>query len=167
MNPPFNAWLAEQRRDGWWEDVAREVGPCGFWREMLTVPVDRVETIYWEDYGRNPGAILPIERTPHCGYFGAMRDRIPLAACDRLESDAPEALNQPAKGQRAGGRRWFVQPPHNLAMIRSASFWGNCDAEQKADYEQELRDPLARGMEFLRTHPTQVGLLFVAFPAEP
>lgn len=159
----FNSWLATQRRDGWWEDVAREVGPCGFWREMLTIPVERIETIYWDDYRRNLAAILPIEPTPYCGYFGAMRDRIPLAACDRLESDAPDALHDRATARPAGVRRWFVQPPHNLAMIRSASFWGNCDAEQKADYDQKLRDPLTRGMEFLRTHPAEAGCCSLRF----
>ncbi|MGF6758094.1 phenylacetaldoxime dehydratase family protein [Paraburkholderia sp. GAS42] len=159
----FNAWQIEQRRDGWWESGSRESGKCGFWREMLTVPVDRVETIYWEDYRANLGAILPVEPTPYCGYFGAMRDRIPLAACDRLETDATDALSRPSSDQRIGARRWFVHPPHNLAMIRSASFWGNCDDEQKADYDEKLRDPLARGMDFLRTNPIETGCCSLRF----
>jgi aliphatic aldoxime dehydratase len=91
---------------------------------MLTVPVDRIETIDWEDYRRNLTTSLPIEHSLHNVHFSAMRNRIPLAACDRLESDAPYALHDLVTEKRTGGRHWLVQPPPNLAMIRSVSFLG-------------------------------------------
>lgn len=159
----FDAWYQREAHGGWWESDARLSGVCGFWREVLTVPVERFESIYWEDYPAALSKALPIEPTPYCGYFGAMRDRIPLAACDPLNSGDPSALSRPAGSRVTQGKRWVVYPPHNLAMIRSASFWGRCDAEQKADYDQKLRDPLAHGMDFLQTHPEESGCCMLRF----
>lgn len=158
----FDAWRIAQRQEGWWEDDARKDGPCGFWREMLTVPVERLETLYWNDYTAAMSKAVPIEPTPYCGYFGAMRDRIPVAAYDPLASETT-SLGAHAAVRETRKQRWFVTPPHNLAMIRSASFWGNCDEEQKADYDQRLRNPLAQGMDFLRTHPEESGCCSLRF----
>jgi aldoxime dehydratase len=159
----FNAWCLTQRQNGWWESEARKAGPCGFWREMLTVPVERLETLYWDDYPAALSKVLPIEPTPYCGYFGAMRDRIPLAACDPLSAVDGNAESMRKMLRTTKGARWFITAPQNLAMIRSASFWGNCDEEQKIDYDTKLRDPLARGMDFLRKNPEESGCCSLRF----
>jgi hypothetical protein len=159
----FDAWCRVERRDGWWESDERLTGACGFWREMLTVPIERFESIYWEDYPAALSKALPIEPTPYCGYFGAMRDRVPLAACDPLMSGDPSALSRPGGPRSSRGKRWMIYPPHNMTMIRSASFWGRCDEEQKADYDRNLRDPLAKGMDFLGSHPEETGCCTLRF----
>ena len=150
----YEAW--RRSTDGWWEDPARLAGRTGSWREILRVPRDRQESIYWRDY---PAALMAspdveVFPTPYCGYYGAMRDRIPAAAIDNL--DTPVAALQ--KHERAGlGERWRITPPHNLAVIRSANSWGSMDAEQHADYLAKLRGPLERGMDFLRDEPLPSG----------
>jgi aldoxime dehydratase len=159
----YDAWCELEVRRGWWESDARLTDACGFWREMLTVPVERFESIYWEDYPAALSKALPIEPTPYCGYFGAMRDRIAVAACDPLDSGDPAALSRSVSERRTKGKRWLIHPPHNLAMIRSASSWGRCDDEQKADYDQNLRMPLAKGMDFLRTHAEETGCCALRF----
>lgn len=159
----WSGWKHWQESEGWWQSPQRMMGTCGFWREMLTVPIERIETIYWKDYEAAMCKNMEIEPTPYCGYFGAMRDRIPLAACDPLESSQTEVLVPLSTPRQTYKKRWFVTPPHNLAMIRSASFWGNCDVEQKQDYDTKLRDPLARGMQFLRDNPTESGCCELRF----
>lgn len=136
---------------------------CGFWRELLTVPTERIETLYWQDYRAALATALQLEPTPYCGYFGAMRDRIPLAAHDPLATTGSPSLGSYAAAREGSRRRWVVTPPHNLAVIRSASFWGRCDTEQLADYERRLRDPLAKGMEFLRRNPEESGCCALRF----
>lgn len=154
-------WRA--RHDGWWASDGRLGGVCGFWRELLAVPTERIETLYWNDYKPVLAHALPIEPTPYCGYFGAMRDRIPLAACDPLASSGSASLGDYRAEREGAGRRWRVIAPHNLAVIRSASFWGRCDPEQLDDYERRLRDPLAQGMDFLRNHPEESGCCALRF----
>lgn len=152
----YAAWAADAA--AWWAAPARLGAATGVWREVLRVPRDRQESIYWRDH---PAGLMTSDRvavfpTPYCGYYGAMRDRIPLAATDPLDAPADAALC--AQPPRAGfGERWRVAPPHNLAVIRSANSWGMMDAEQHADYQQRLRGPLDGGMDYLRENPLPTG----------
>ncbi len=153
----FSVWSADAAVAAWWADAARLAGDVGVWREVLTVPPERQETIYWIDYPaglmRSPDvAVFP---TPYCGYYGAMRDRLPLAATDPLDAPPGTSLDQTDRG--GFGQRWRVHPPGNLAVIRSANTWGAMDAEQLADYHQRLRGPLDRGMAYLRQNPGGTG----------
>ena len=154
----FAAWSADAGAEEWWEDPARLGGPCGSWREVLRVPRDRQESIYWEDYPAGLMASPEVEvfPTPYCGYYGAMRDRIPAAATDALDA-AEGAVLAPQPGRVGYGEHWSVVPPANLAVIRSANTWGRMDPEQRADYEAKLRKPLGAGMDFLSSNPLPSG----------
>ncbi|GGF59013.1 hypothetical protein GCM10007301_18380 [Azorhizobium oxalatiphilum] len=155
----FDTWRNDAAVQGWWDAPERLRGPFGTWREVLTVPRDRQESIYWKDYpaGLMRSPEVSIFPTPYCGYYGAMRDRIPLAATDPLETPLAEPAFHP---ERAGfGERWHVRAPANLAVIRSANTWGRMDAEQLADYEVKLRVPLEAGMDFLADNPQPTGCL--------
>ena len=107
-------WLADPHLKAWWTDAARLAEPNGYFRESLTVPVERQETLYWKDYpaalSRSPEvAVYP---TPYCGYYGAMRDRIPLAAVDAL---APVMKDLPAAVVReTRSARWRIVTPRNF-----------------------------------------------------
>ncbi|RMX06607.1 phenylacetaldoxime dehydratase family protein [Corticibacter populi] len=155
----FMAWCHSPELGGWWSQAERENADAGYWREMLTVPLERLETLYWSDYPAALSKALPVDPATYSGYFGAMRDRIALAAIDPLDGAAALPPARPVEARR----RYLVVPPHNLAMIRSASYWGRCDAEQQADYEQKLRDPLAQGMDYLRSHPSESGCCSLRF----
>lgn len=164
-------WVDEARRDrflasplvrDWWEDAARLTEPTGYFRESLTVPLERQETLYWQDYagGLSASPDIGIYPTPWCGYYGAMRDRIPLAAADTLESPLEELI--PVE-RETRGRRWRLTAPHNFAVIRSAAFWGRCDPGQAEDYMRDLRAPLLRGMDFLKENPEATGCASLRF----
>ncbi|GAB6843681.1 phenylacetaldoxime dehydratase family protein [Methylorubrum rhodinum] len=154
----FTAWSADTAAEGWWHRPERLVGPFGAWREVLRVPRDHQESIYWKDYpaGLMTSPDVAIFPTPYCGYYGAMRDRLPAAAIDAL--DAPDSAELVTRQERVGyGEHWSVRPPHNLALIRSASTWGRMDAEQRADFDLKLRVPLKTGMDYLAENPLPSG----------
>ena len=159
-------WIEPERKRSWeaspdvsafWADPAKRRGPCGWFRESLRVPVGRQESIYWLDY---PAALsksdeVALYPTPYCGYYGAMRDRLPLAATEDLPPAIERLTAVPARPTK--GVHLRVRAPANLAVIRSAAAWGACDAEQFADFRKSLRAPLERGMDYLRSSPEDAG----------
>ncbi len=150
-----NSWRREA--DLWWEDPARLEENTGYFREELRVPRNRQETLYWQDYpaGLSRSDEVSIYPTPYCGYYGAMRDRIPLAATDELaaEDELPLSLHMRATAKA----HWRIDPPRNVAVIRSATYWGDCDPDQMKDFTENLRGPLEAGMQFLVQNPQVSG----------
>jgi aldoxime dehydratase len=144
----------------WFRDPARLTGPRGVWRETLHVPYDRHETIY-----STPTYPIGLARTPGSqrvaittnGYFGAMRDRIPLSAIDALES--PLAALPERRAPQSLGKRLKVASPLNMISIRSGQYWEGAGNEQTADYLDNLQPKLMRGMAHLATHPDETGTL--------
>lgn len=146
----YDAWRSSAAGEEWWASPERLTEP-GIWREIMRVPADRVETIYWVDYPRAlcfaPGvAMYP---TPYAGYYGAMEDRLYSSANDGLASNA----TMKSVVRTSEGARWRVRPPHNFAVIRSAHTWGLMDDEQLADYNRKLLPSLEKGMDFLTKNP--------------
>lgn len=144
----YDAWAAAT--DAWWGAKERlDDGATGVFREVLRVPPERFESIYWLDY---PGGLsadngVELYPTPYCGYYGAMRDR--LVVNDALEGEG-EALER--RHEHPHGR-WRVKPPHNTAVIRTAHTWSAMDEAQKLDYDAKLAPPLAKGMGYLQANP--------------
>ncbi|MCJ2048930.1 phenylacetaldoxime dehydratase family protein [Methylobacterium sp. J-070] len=154
----YARWAADAAAEGWWHEPERREGRSGSWREILAIPRDRQESIYWKDH---PGGLMrspevDLYPTPYCGYYGAMRDRLPAAAFDSLDTNVQGDVAQ-CRGRRGYGEHWAITPPVNLALIRSANTWGRMDAGQLADYEAKLRIPLAAGMGFLTDNPLPTG----------
>lgn len=150
------SWASADGFRSFWSDPARMRGTCGFFRECLAVPVERQETLYWADYraALSASANVAFYPTPYCGYYGSMRDRLPIAAYDDLAPPRPELVPASPSSE---GRRLRVTPPENLAVIRSATYWGACDDEQRDDFEARLRRPLEGGMDYIRGNAREVG----------
>jgi aldoxime dehydratase len=151
----FDRWAAEQA--SWWDDPARLGEATGYWREWLDVPLDRQETIYFKDFpaglARLPTAML--EKTPESGYWGAMRERIPLARTDALLSSAGTELV--SRAVPSEGRRIRIAPPGNLAVIRSGQMWEWCGKEQLDEYFDMLKPRLEQGMAYLKDNAQATG----------
>ena len=130
----------------------------------MLVPIERQESVFFLDFiagiGRCEAATL--EKTFETGYFGSMRDRIPLAATDALASPKGSALPEMIERDSAHAR-WQVHVPENLAVIRSGQYWGRCQQEQFDDYLQNLKPALDAGMEFLRQQPKDNGCCALRF----
>jgi aldoxime dehydratase len=154
----FAAWQADSAGEAWWQAPERLQGELGSWREILRIPRDRQESLYWLDFpiGLSASAEVALYPTPYCGYYGAMRDRLQAAAKDRLDP-APGAALARRDGRAGFGEHWSVGPPHNLAVIRGGSSWGFMDVEQHADYDAQLRIPVTNGMDYLDRNPLPSG----------
>jgi aliphatic aldoxime dehydratase len=154
----FAAWEADPEVEAWWQAPERLQGELGCWREILRVPRDRQESLYWRDFpiGVSVSSEVALYPTPYCGYYGAMRDRLFAAAKDPLKASPGASLQQHT--DRAGfGQHWSVHPPHNVAVIRGRSSWGFMDDEQHADYDAQLRIPVSNGMDYLEHNPLPSG----------
>lgn len=148
----FNTWLASPEREK--ENV-------GYWRETLTVPYDRIETIFSEPYyragiARTKGSELEPMYT--AGYFGAMRDRLPISAIDPLASPYGESVPQ---GEFLGASRARIRidVPPNVVNIRSGQYWEKAEGDQLDDYCTNLQPKLETGMAYLKDHAATTGCL--------
>lgn len=160
------AWAA-QGFDAWWRDDARLVEPGGHALEVMTIPAERLETIFGHKEPRgatHTGQTMfgPIDE--HL-YWGAMRDRIPASAQDALASSWGHNL-PPKRTEPTRGRRLRIEPPRNLCVIRSGQNWGDCDADELAMYDSSVRPALHAGMRYLRDHPEETGCLDLRFANE-
>lgn len=155
-------WSASSELLSWLGSDERLSEPTvGYWRETISVPYDRHETIYSESryrigLARTPDSMI-VSMTTN-GYFGAARDRIPLSAIDPLDSPLKEAPPSP-QPVSSRGRRLYVSTPHNLCALRSGQFWEGAGKEQADDYHESLQPKLMRGMNFLTEHKSETGTL--------
>jgi len=154
----FRRWMQDQTMQSWWKDPARLGGSFATWREIMRIPRDRQESLFWLDFpigvsGSREVALYP---TPYCGYYGAMRDRLIAAANDKLLTSLALPL-QKATGRKGFGEHWSIEPPKNLAIIRGGSSWGFMDEEQHANYDEQLRGPVSAGMDYLDRNPLPSG----------
>lgn len=153
----FNVWRSDPSNAAFWENPARLSEPTGYFREELRVKADRYETIYFVDFrgGISRSPEVRLEKTFESSYWGAARDRIPRAACDRLESSAATSLCTTSRPTE--GARFVVFPPNNLAIIRSGQYWERSGEDQRADEIKRMRPRFEAGLEFLANHPIDTG----------
>lgn len=157
-------WEQLSSLTAWLRDDDRLTATYGVWRETISVPYDRHETIYSENWykigiGRTENStIVPITDN---GYFGAARDRIPLSAIDLLESPYDDIESMPrAKSTVIGkGQRLSVRAPVNMVTLRSGQYWAHANGEQLDDYVENMQPRLMAGMDHLRTHKEETGTL--------
>ncbi|GAB7535649.1 phenylacetaldoxime dehydratase family protein [Burkholderia sp. 3C] len=155
----FEAWAADPAVEAWWTSPDRLQGKHGTWREIMYVPRDRQESVYWLDYPVSLSASpdVNVYPTPYNSYFGSMRDRIQAAAHDLLEPIPGKEELALQEGRRGFGEHWSVQVPHNLSVIRGGVCWGLMDEEQIENYEVAMRGPVTRGMYYLQGNPLESG----------
>ncbi|HLU56849.1 MAG TPA: phenylacetaldoxime dehydratase family protein [Pseudonocardia sp.] len=112
---------------------------CGRWAEVLRVGVHEHETLF-SSLGRPEGvaalaAGMSGEVAEH-GYWGGMRDRIPLSATDPLEPAGSPVVERDADRVR-------IRPHGGICLIRSGQDW---------------TEPVLRaGMDFLATEGRRIG----------
>lgn len=92
------------------------------------------------------------------GYFGAARDRFPVAAVDTLTSTFTMKKRRP-KEINTLGRRIHVGTPHNLTAIRSGQYWQRAGTEKFEDYQESLHPKLMEGMQYLLDNKEKTGTL--------
>jgi aldoxime dehydratase len=164
----YEQWKAASGFEAWWNDPARLGDRRGRYREVLTVPPSRFETIFGYNCQvgvANTGGCPVVGPIREHNYWGSMRDRIQVSADDDLLSAHGEHL--PRLGSAATvGRRLRVRVPENLAVIRSGQDWSDCIDTELAQYDDSVRPALIEGMTFLRDHPGETGCCDLRFAVE-
>ncbi len=150
----YQRWWA--REQAWWNDDKRIREGVGYFREVITMPFDRFETLHstTEPHGIGVSAEEMDGPIAEHGYPGGMRDRIPLSEFHSLRA-AGRFETQLESRRTDDGKRVIVTPPENMCVIRSGQNWSFCDGEEKAYYLEKLHPVLLEGMRYLRDNPEE------------
>lgn len=164
----YEQWKKNSGFENWWNDHSRLEDRRGYYREVLTVPHSRFETIfsYRCQVGvANTGGCPVVGPIREHNYWGSMRDRIEASASDDLLSTYGERLSRLGSTETAG-RRLCVKVPENLAVIRSGQDWSDCEGAELSQYNDSVRPALLEGMTFLRDHPDETGCCDLRYAEE-
>lgn len=164
----YGEWTAASGFQGWWSGLdAGGAAGNGWFLEVFFPTVDRFETLHNTpdpEGAANMREDLSGPIQEH-GYWGSMRDRLPLSQTDHLvgEAAAPEGsnLSNGSSGAPKNGtgppRRVRVPGRRNLAVIRSGQDWSAALPEERTLYLETMHPVLTKGMDFLRDHGDEVG----------
>jgi aliphatic aldoxime dehydratase len=155
--PSFAHWQASPAIDWWWSDEARLGDGLGYFREILSPGTERFETLFsTADRKEGVGALMgetSAEIQEH-GYWGSMRDRLPIAQIDSIEPSGALSVRGLAPGP---GRRTKINGHQNLAVIRSGQEWTETEGKERDLYLGEMEPTLCAGMNFLRDEGQSIG----------
>jgi len=146
----FDRWFAVHR-ESWLGDGARD--GHGRWAEVLRPTVEGHETLF-SALGRPEGVAVLADgysgEIQEHGYWGGMRDRIPLSQTDAMAAAGESVV------ERDGGRV-RVRAGRGICLIRSGQDWTDTDGDERAMYLDDVEPVLRAGMEFLRDEGGAVG----------
>ncbi|UKZ70402.1 uncharacterized protein TrAtP1_011383 [Trichoderma atroviride] len=134
------------------------------WRESLSVPKTRIETVYsGNDYQPGIASIPGAAQVGHkfTGYWGAARDRLPASSHDSFEPEYK--LGTPNFGKDTKGRVIEGENKVSVAHIRSGQFWERCKDDEREAYESTLEPILREGMTFLEENAEETGDIGLRF----
>jgi aldoxime dehydratase len=144
-------WANTPAVDGWWASDDRLNEGVGYFREVLSPRMEQFETIYTHDYGPFEGVSILFGNMSQPifehGYWGSMRDRLPVSQNDTME---PVGELTVAEGQPKAGGRVVVRGHQNLTLIRSGEDWSRTKGEERRTWFEDIEPVLHQGMNFLR-----------------
>ena len=160
----YHQWNVDSGFEAWWNDPARMRDDEGYFREILTVPKERFETIFVHDYLVGAAKLGDTVLGPvrEHGYWGSMRDRFEVSADNDLVSPYGQSVPRNAS-QSTAGHRMRVQAPENLTVIRSGQDWSECAGDEFAFYDESVHPLLRDAMHFLRDNPAETGCCEMRF----
>ncbi|QTI69077.1 phenylacetaldoxime dehydratase family protein [Gordonia polyisoprenivorans] len=155
----FGRWLDSADVEQWWSSEDRLSEPVGYFREVVAPRVDQLETLYaFTDELPGVGQLMNDisgDINEH-GYWGSMRERIPLSQTSWMQPAGEDVLRI-VSGDPAAGGRVVVAGHDNIALIRSGQDWREAGEQERALYLDEIQPTLQQGMDFLRDHGAEHG----------
>lgn len=154
-NERYQSWWSNTEVSSWWSDRQRMHDAAGYWREVFTAPLQRMETLYSSDELRGIGLLTDTVEGPimEHAYAGGARDRIPLSKSESLRAyGEAEPLTSVSSDD---GKRIRVTVPSNMCVIRSGQDWSYCDTGEADYYLQNVAPTLKKGMDFLSNNPQE------------
>lgn len=149
----YARWSASRKVTQGWSDLPSD-GPAGYWREIVRVPVERMDTLYTP---HDPAAFDQTGVARHgkmhlCkahDYWGAVRDRLPELSEQDL---APESTRYEPATADTRGRRISIRVPANVCMARHHEDWRNSPVSRNA-FLDGVAPIKEAGVAYLATHP--------------
>lgn len=158
----YQQWWPQH--SGWWSDDGRLTEGVGYWREVITMPFDRFETLHSTEHQYGVGVSADGMHGPikEHGYPGGARDRIPLSSTESLitGADIHAGLQTNRKSTES---RVVVVPPEGMCTIRSGQDWTYCGETEKTHYLGKLHPVLIKGMSFLTDNPEETNCYSMRF----
>jgi len=154
----FAKWNDSAAVAGWWASDERLKEGVGYFREILRPRMEQFETIFTHEHGPLEGVSILLgsmsEPIIEHGYWGSMRDRLPLSQTDSMD---PVGELQVAQGTPALGGRVIIKGHDNLAMIRSGEDWSLTEDEERRTWFEDIEPVLHEGMNYLRDDGLEAG----------
>ncbi|KAF2759566.1 hypothetical protein EJ05DRAFT_302431 [Pseudovirgaria hyperparasitica] len=157
------AWSAASGFEAWWADL--QPGPVGWFKEVFTPPIDRVETVFSDRVVPEGVAHMREDMSGEMRehvYWGSMRDRMPVAQTDALEGEVRKGdghMGEADGDVDTAERRVRVRGQRNLCVIRSGQDWSDTRPEERKLYLETMHPVLEKGMWFLRDEGGEIGCL--------
>src|SRR5690606_4931170 len=148
-NAQYEQWWKIQQ--DWWAAAERLEDGVGYWREIITMPFERFETLHSSETPHGVGALADGIEGPILGhgYPGGARDRILLSEWDDLKSTSGFGAAFVSQKEN-NGKRVRIIPSERMCVIRSGQNWSFCGAREKDYYLENVHPVLKEGMAFLR-----------------
>jgi hypothetical protein len=165
----YHEWTKESGFGEWWESLDNLNESHGWFLEVLMPSMDRWEHVAsGQDVREAGGRMCEYFSEPilEHGYWGSMRDRIPVTQTDALEGSKRTDSMVDGANKWGGGEqkdagvyshRVRVQGQKNLCVIRSGQDWSATRPEERKLYLEKMHPTLIKGMEFLRDKGDEVG----------
>jgi aldoxime dehydratase len=156
----YRAWTERSDFGAFWNNAERLEGDTGYYREVLHVPNERLETLYSHTEmdtgvgGKTGEHEGPIQAH---NYWGSMRDRVPLSGTDALEPPQLITAAGDPKRHTGFGERVAVAGVDNLATIRSGHIYDAVEGRELEVFDGEIMPSLHEGMMYLRDNPVESG----------
>ena len=155
----YESWSVESGFKQWWEAIDPNETKHGWFLEVLSPSMDRLETVF-----SHPGApegvaylheaqVGPIRE--HI-YWGSMRDRLPAGQTEELQGEKKVPSTNGAAAEKPKSRVQ-VHGKKNLAVIRSGQDLSTALPEERKLYEDDMAPVLLKGMTFLRDEGAEIG----------
>lgn len=153
----FQRWRAESGFDGWWRSDERLVDGQGYYLEVLTPDVARLELSLFASPWEREGAAQLTEwisgDVREHAYWGSIFDRIPAAQDEWLKPSGVVDIDT----VRSRPSRTVVTPTHNACMIRSGQDWTRTSGVERSLYTDRIHPKLVNAMTHLRDAGRDLG----------
>jgi aldoxime dehydratase len=158
----YEAWTASSGFAAWWAARDQVDDQLGYFIEVIAPDHDRFETLFSSPsftHGITSAAEGFGEPIVEHGYWGGMRDRLPIAAIDPLGAGKEFSVAK-------DGKRVRVTPGENLCLIRSGQRYGATEGIEREIYLDEVEPALRAGMDYLRDNGHEIGCIATRYMME-
>jgi aldoxime dehydratase len=154
----FEKWNNSSAVADWWASDDRLNEGVGYFREILRPRMEQFETIFTHAHGPLEGVSILMgsmsEPIIEHGYWGSMRDRLPLSQTSVMDPEGELSVKQ---GTPSLGGRVIVSGHDNLTLIRSGEDWSLTEDEERRTWFEDIQPVLLEGMNYLRDDGLEVG----------